>query len=115
MSLPDPAADIDDGEPIRFQLFVAGSSPRTQRAMENLRRLREGIGRRCEVEVIDVVADPARAEEERILATPTLVKHSPLPRRRITGDLSDPEKVLRLIGVEALGPGAQPPSSDRNA
>ena len=96
-------SDARDGslsEPVRFRLYVAGASPRTRRAMDNLERIRESLERRCEVEVIDVVADPERAEEERILATPTLIKESPPPRRRITGDLSDPDKVLRMIGVD---------------
>jgi circadian clock protein KaiB len=87
------------GESVRFQLFVAGETPRSRRAIENLQRIvRETPGWRCEVEVIDVLTSPERAEEERILATPTLIKESPLPRRRVTGDLSDSEKVLRVVG-----------------
>jgi circadian clock protein KaiB len=87
------------GEAVRFQLFVAGETPRSRRAIENLQRLvKETPGWRCEIEVIDVLAHPERAEEERILATPTLIKDSPPPRRRVTGDLSDAEKVLRVMG-----------------
>src|SRR5262245_25361417 len=87
------------GEPVRFQLFVAGETPRSLRAIENLRRLvRDTPGWRCEIEVIDVLAHPDRAEEERILATPTLIKELPPPRRRVTGDLSDAEQVLRVMG-----------------
>ena len=86
-------------EAVRFHLFVAGETPRSRRAIENLREIVETSQQwRCEVEVIDVLAFPERAEEERILATPTLIKAFPLPRRRITGDLSDLGKVLRVIG-----------------
>jgi circadian clock protein KaiB len=86
-------------EPVRFHLFVAGETPRSQRAIENLQRIvRETPGWRCEIQVTDVLAYPERAEEERILATPTLIKEFPLPRRRVTGDLSDSEKVLRVMG-----------------
>ena len=44
--------------------------------------------------VIDVLTQPDLADEERILATPTLVKEDPAPVRRIVGDLSDTEQVL---------------------
>ena len=99
MNLEDPATDGGPRQPIQFLLFVAGSTPRTRRAVDNLRRLTEDLGDPCEVEIIDVIADPARADDERILATPTLIKTSPLPRRRITGDLSDAAKVMGVIGV----------------
>lgn len=61
----------------------------------------EHLDQACEVEVIDVLEFPERAEEDRILATPTLIRESPLPRRRITGDLSDATRVLQLIGTSA--------------
>lgn len=102
-SLPD--ATGGSSGPIRFHLFVAGATSRTHRALENLRRLTEGdLQGRCEVEIIDVITDPDRAEEERILATPTLIKSSPGPTRRITGDLSDVDKVLRTIGIPSAEP-----------
>ena len=90
---------IREEELVRFLLFVAGETPRSRRAIENLERILSASPQsRCEVEVIDVLASPERAEQERILATPTLIKDSPPPRRRVTGDLSDSEKVLRVIG-----------------
>jgi hypothetical protein len=55
---------------------------------------------RCEVEVIDVVEAPERTERERILATPTLLKEFPPPRRRVTGDLSDLATVAPIIAPE---------------
>lgn len=50
------------------------------------------------MEIIDVLEFPQVAEDERILATPTLIKTLPLPLRRVIGDLSDKEKVL--LGLE---------------
>jgi circadian clock protein KaiB len=99
MESAHPGPGPDGGELVRFQLFVAGESPRSQRAIENLQRLVSASPAGCcEIEVIDVLASPDLAEEWRILATPTLIKSSPPPRRRVTGDLSDSEKVLRVIG-----------------
>jgi len=87
-------------DPIRLRLFVAGGkSPRSRRAIENLERILSDLqGPPCELEVIDVLASPESAASEGILATPTLIKSSPPPQRRVTGDLSDSKKVLRAIG-----------------
>jgi len=53
---------------------------------------------RYELEIIDVLAHPEKAEQDKILATPTLIKQLPPPLRRVIGDLSDSEKVL--LGLE---------------
>jgi circadian clock protein KaiB len=45
-----------------------------------------------------VLEHPQRAEDEKILATPTLIKQLPPPLRRVIGDLSDKDKVL--LGLE---------------
>ena len=50
--------------------------------------------------MIDVLKNPQLAEEDKILATPTLSKILPPPVRRIIGDLSDRERVL--IGLDLL-------------
>ena len=62
-----------------------------------------------ELEIIDVLENPQRAEEEKILATPTLIKQLPLPLRRVIGDLSDKEKVLLGLEVQASLPNATGP------
>ncbi len=83
-----------------FTLFVAGDTPRSRQAIQNLRRLgEEHLGGAYRLMVIDVIVDPATAETSRILATPTLVKERPLPLRRVTGDLSDSAKLLRALAL----------------
>ncbi|MFN2637462.1 MAG: circadian clock KaiB family protein [Gemmatimonadaceae bacterium] len=80
-------------------LYVTGSSRRAQIAIENLNRIceqeLEGL---YELEIVDVLENPQRAEDEKILATPTLIKQLPPPLRRVIGDLSDTDKVL--LGLE---------------
>ncbi|HET9441052.1 MAG TPA: circadian clock KaiB family protein [Longimicrobiales bacterium] len=84
----------------RFFLFVTGATPRTEQAIANLRRLcDEQLQGNYELTIVDVLDRPEVAEQERILATPMLVKEAPLPRRRITGDLSDPRQVLTMLGL----------------
>ena len=82
-----------------LRLFVTGTSSRTGTAIANLRRICEQeLGGQYDLEIIDVLQFPDVAEDEKILATPTLIKSLPLPLRRVIGDLSDKEKVL--LGLE---------------
>jgi len=85
---------------IHLTLFVAGDTPRSQLAIANLRRLVDGrLAGRCEMRVVDVREDPDRAESDRILTTPTLIKESPAPTRRVIGDLSDLDQVLFALSL----------------
>lgn len=78
-----------------LKLYVTGHTQRSQQAISNLKRICEQeLQGRYEMEVIDVLERPQLAEDEKILATPTVVKELPPPIRRIIGDLSDFEKVL---------------------
>ena len=84
----------------RFTLFIAGRSPRSTRALENIRELGErSLGGAYELEIVDVTEDVARAEEQQIMATPTVIKSWPNPIRRVTGDLSDSEAVALALGL----------------
>lgn len=84
-----------------LKLYVTGDTPRAQRAIATLKRLcEEELGGQYEMIVIDVLERPQLAEDERILATPTLIKQLPPPLRRIIGDLSDTEKVL--LGLDLV-------------
>jgi circadian clock protein KaiB len=87
-------------EPL-LRLYIAGNSAVSRRAEQNLGHLRSLItSQGWDVEVIDVVAQPERAEQARILATPTLSYDHPARPRRIVGDLSDTKSVLDFLGIE---------------
>jgi circadian clock protein KaiB len=89
-----------------LKLYITGQTPRSQQAIANLRRLcQEELGGRYEMLVIDVLERPQLAEDEKILATPTVVKELPTPIRRIIGDLSDTEKVLLGLDLRAFTAG----------
>ncbi len=82
-----------------LRLYVAGTSPRSTRAIDNIRKIcDEHLKGRCELEVIDVYQQPTLARGEQILAAPTLVKKLPPPLRKFIGDLADTEKIL--IGLD---------------
>jgi circadian clock protein KaiB len=83
-----------------LQLYITGHTPRSERAIANLRRIcEEKLDGRYEMVIIDVLERPQLAEDERILVTPTLIKPLPLPSRRLIGDLSDMEKVLSELDL----------------
>jgi circadian clock protein KaiB len=84
----------------QLRLVVAGGSERSRRAIENLRRVRtEHLPGMIDLEVIDLFQQPELAEKYQVIAAPTLIKLLPLPVRRIVGDLSREERVLRVLGV----------------
>lgn len=85
-----------------LKLYVTGETPESRQAIRNLRLIcEEELGGQYELIIIDVLERPQLAEDERILATPTLIKELPPPLRRIIGDLSDADRVL--LGLD-LGP-----------
>jgi len=85
---------------IRLTLYITGRTSRSDRAISNLRRMaREVSIEDCELSIVDVLEQPQLAEEKRIIATPTLVKASPPPVRRIIGDLSDVDEVALRLGL----------------
>lgn len=84
----------------QLKLFVTGQTPRSAFAIANLNRIcQETLRDQCEVIVIDVLEHPDLAEEDKVLATPTLIKTAPPPARRVIGDLSDVQKVIWGLGL----------------
>jgi circadian clock protein KaiB len=81
-----PHADDALAASIRLKLYVAGIGSRSDRALANLERICAGM---CSIEVIDIVARPDLAEQDRILATPVVIREHPQPARRVVGDLAD--------------------------
>jgi circadian clock protein KaiB len=83
-----------------LKLYVTGQTVRTERAIYNLYDLcNKYLAGNYEITVIDVLEYPQLAEEEKILATPTVIRELPLPRRRLVGDLSDVERVLNALDL----------------
>lgn len=98
-----------DGPPspasYKLRLFVAGSTLRSQRSIENLRRVcDEHLGGHVDLEVIDIYQQSELAEQYQVIAAPTLVKLLPLPVRRIIGDLSETDRVLRGLELQHRPP-----------
>jgi circadian clock protein KaiB len=92
---------IAEDEVWHLRLYVAGQSPKSLRAFGNLKDLcEEHLAGRYEIEVIDLVEQPALARADDVLAIPTLVRRLPAPLRKIIGDLSNTERVLVGLRIE---------------
>ncbi len=86
-----------------LKLYVTGQTVRSKRAITNLRRICEGeLKGEYELIVIDVLERPQLAEDERVLATPTIIRELPTPIRRIIGDLTDTEQVLLGLDLKPV-------------
>lgn len=92
---PEDADLRAEGATWELRLYVAGQTRRSQVALTNLRRFcEEHLAGKYELEVIDLMEHPHRAQSDQILAIPTLVRKMPEPVRKIIGDLSNTERVL---------------------
>lgn len=84
-----------------LKLYITGHTPRSERAIANLERIcEEELGGQYEMLVIDILERPQLAEDEKILATPMLIKQLPPPLRRIIGDLSDTDRVILGLDLQ---------------
>ncbi len=84
-----------------LRLYITGSTPRSIRALSNIRRIcNEHLAGHYDLEVIDIAEHPTLAEGEQIIAAPTLIKHLPLPLRRFIGDMSQTERIL--LGLDLV-------------
>jgi len=82
-----------------LRLYVAGHTPRSAMALDNLKRIcEERMKGHYSIEVVDLLKNPRLAKDDQILAIPTVVRKLPVPVRRIIGDLSNTERVL--VGLD---------------
>ncbi len=88
---------------LRLRLYVAGQTPKTLTAFENLKKICEMyLQGKYTIEVIDLLVKPQLAVQDQIVAIPTLIPGFSTPMKRIIGDLSDTEKVLEGLGLRSV-------------
>jgi circadian clock protein KaiB len=92
-------AGLPEEEQWELRLYVAGQTPRSLAALENLNRFcKEHLAGRYSIEVVDLLEQPQLAEGDQIIAIPTLVRKLPQPMRKIIGDLSNSDRTL--VGLD---------------
>ena len=93
------------GDHYLLRLFVSGITPRSARAIQNIRAIcEEKLHGRYELEVIDIYQHTDQARPEQVVVAPTLVKKLPLPARKLIGDLSHRERVLVGLDIRPQEP-----------
>jgi circadian clock protein KaiB len=84
---------------VQMRLYVAGQTPKSTAAFENLKRIcEENMPGKYEIEVIDLMDKPQLARGDQIVAIPTVVKNLPTPIRKLIGDMSNTQRVL--VGLD---------------
>ncbi len=89
-------------QPERYDLhlYISGMSPRSLRTIENLKEVCNlYLQGHYRLRITDINQRPELMRRDEIVAAPTLIKRSPLPLRRLVGDLSDRERVLAGLGL----------------
>ncbi len=92
----------DSIQPIyKLRLYIAGASPNSNRAINNIRNFCEDyLKDRHELEIIDVYQQPQIASKDQVIALPLLIKLSPAPLKRLIGDMSDTARVMKGLDLD---------------
>lgn len=86
---------------LSLKLYIFGETPKSSLSVEHLTGLFDDrLPGQYSMEIIDIEQHPEHAESRKIIATPTLVKESPLPVRQMVGDFSDSSLVMKWLGVD---------------
>lgn len=93
---------VIENERYVLRLFVTGASTNSLRAISNIREICEKyLVDNYSLEIIDVYQQKEVAEKEQIIALPLLIKNFPFPERRLIGDMSDTDRVLKGLGLSS--------------
>jgi circadian clock protein KaiB len=84
----------------RFDLYVAGETPKSLYVYANLKKLCDGHMQKCVITVYNLLKEPKLAFDNQITATPALIRRSPLPEKILIGDLSNTETVISKLGLK---------------
>lgn len=88
-------------EPYVLKLYITGASPNSTKAVNNLKNFCETyLKDKYQLQIVDVYQQPELAKSEQIIALPLLVKVFPLPAKRLIGNFSDTDKVLKGLNIE---------------
>jgi circadian clock protein KaiB len=83
-----------------LQLYIAGMSENSVRAIQNITQLcNQYLHGRFDLEIIDIYKNPAVAEAQNIVFSPSLIRQLPLPQKTLIGDLSDKKRVILGLGI----------------
>lgn len=86
--------------PYQLCLYISGTTAQSARALVSIRDICERhLQGRYELEIVDIRLHPERLAGDQVVATPTLIRKSPLPLRRFVGDMAQKDRILRGLGL----------------
>jgi circadian clock protein KaiB len=84
-----------------LRLYVAGITPRSERAIRSVKEICEQrLQGRYDLEIIDIYQQPGALRDDQVIVAPTLIKKLPLPLRRLIGDMADKDKILLGLDLQ---------------
>ena len=90
--MPDPRYGLT--------LFITGATPRSMRAVANVRDFCEReLNDSYDLEIVDLYEHPERAQPANVVAAPTLIRDRPKPMKLLVGDMADAERLVATIKV----------------
>ncbi|HET6995066.1 MAG TPA: circadian clock KaiB family protein [Chitinophagaceae bacterium] len=100
-SEPDKAGT----SPYVLSLYVTGASPNSSRAITNLKAfLEKHLKNLYELQVVDLYQQPQMAKSVDIIALPMLMREFPFPQLKMIGDMSNYERLLKLLNPVRQNP-----------
>ena len=94
---------LPEGHVWELRLYVAGQTSKSVKAFANLKKIcEEHLAGQYRIEVIDLPDNPRMAQQDQIVAIPTLVRKLPEPMRKIIGDLANTERVLKGLEIRPV-------------
>jgi circadian clock protein KaiB len=98
---PDLTGLSEPAEPeYLLHLYITGATPNSTRAVRNIKDICElHLKGRYELVIVDIYQQPELAQQEDLIGVPTLIKRRPGLVRRLVGDLSDYDRVLKALGI----------------
>ena len=101
----DELAATSDPDSWELRLYVAGKTPKSLAAIENLKAIcDEHLNGMYHIEIVDLLVHPQLAMGDQIVAIPTLVRKLPKPIRKVIGDLSNVERALMGLQLRPARP-----------
>jgi circadian clock protein KaiB len=96
----EPLTDVTEGPEYLLHLYITGATPNSTRAVRNIKEICEKhLQGRYELLIVDIYQEPELAQREDLIGVPTLIKRRPGLVRRLVGDLSDHDRVLKALGL----------------
>ncbi len=98
---PGKVIESRSSDEFLLNLYVADMDCKSVQAIKNIRDIcEENMPGRYKLKIIDIAERPALARRNQIVASPTLIKESPLPIKRLIGNMSDKRRVLDGLGLD---------------